>query len=37
MICDAEAFHVESRLEVQENGEQIFTRSWTFRFPRDHL
>ena len=35
MTCDAESFHVESELDVFENGEVIFTRSWSFAFPRD--
>ena len=37
MTCDAETFHVESTLEVQENGEVIFARSWDFDFPRDNV
>jgi len=37
MTCDAETFHVESTLDVYENDEKIFTRSWTFDFPRDHV
>jgi len=37
MTCDAEAFHVESTLDVHENGEVIFTRSWSFDFPRDQV
>ena len=37
MTCDAEAFHVESTLDVSENGEKIFTRSWRFDFPRDNV
>jgi hypothetical protein len=37
MTCDAEAFHVEARLDVNENGEVIFTRSWEFDFPRDQV
>ena len=35
MTCDAESFHVESELDVFENGEVIFTRSWSFAVPRD--
>jgi hypothetical protein len=37
MTCDAEAFHVEARVDVNENGEVIFTRSWEFDFPRDQV
>ena len=37
MTCNAETFHVESTLDVYENDEKIFTRSWTFDFPRDHV
>jgi uncharacterized protein len=37
MTCDAESFHVESRLDVHENGELVFTRSWRFDFPRDNV
>jgi hypothetical protein len=37
MTCDAETFHVESMLDVYENGEKIFTRSWSFDFPRDNV
>jgi uncharacterized protein len=37
MTCDAESFQVESRLDVEENGERIFTRSWSFSFPRDQV
>lgn len=35
MTSDAQAFQVESTLDVYENGDKIFTRSWTFTFPRD--
>jgi hypothetical protein len=37
MTCDAEAFHVEARLDVHETGEVVFTRSWSFDFPRDNV
>jgi hypothetical protein len=37
MTCDAEVFHVESTLDVHENGEAIFTRSWEFDFSRDQV
>jgi putative CocE/NonD family hydrolase len=37
MCADAEAFHVRSELTAYESGEQIFTRSWEHRFPRDHV
>jgi hypothetical protein len=35
MTADAEAFHVTTALEVVEQGERVFARSWTHRFPRD--
>jgi uncharacterized protein len=35
MTCDAESFHIESRLDVHENDERIFTRDWRFTIPRD--
>ena len=37
MTCDATHFHLETRLEVSENGTEIFRRSWQRAFPRDHL
>jgi hypothetical protein len=37
MTCDAEAFHVTSALDVYEGDEKVFARTWTFRFPRDHV
>ena len=36
MTCTADEFIVVSRLEVDEDGERIFEREWTHRFPRDH-
>jgi uncharacterized protein len=35
MTCDAEAFHVTIALDAYEGNERVFTRTWTFRFPRD--
>jgi hypothetical protein len=35
MTSDAEAFHVTTALEVLENGERIFARTWEHHFPRD--
>jgi hypothetical protein len=35
MTANAEAFHVTTALEVVEQGERVFARSWTHRFPRD--
>ncbi|HXV57814.1 MAG TPA: CocE/NonD family hydrolase [Gaiellaceae bacterium] len=35
MTSDAESFHVTSTLEVREGEQQVFARTWTFRFPRD--
>jgi uncharacterized protein len=37
MTCDAEAFDVTTTLEVAEGGERVFRRTWTYRFPRDHV
>jgi uncharacterized protein len=37
MRSDAESFHVESTLDVFENDERIFTRSWSFACPRDRV
>jgi hypothetical protein len=37
MTCDAETFRVEARLDVHENNEVIFTRTWNFDFPRDNV
>jgi hypothetical protein len=35
MTSDAEAFHVTTALEVFENGESVFARTWEHHFPRD--
>jgi uncharacterized protein len=37
MTSDLEAFHVTTTLEVSERDERIFERTWTHRFPRDHV
>jgi uncharacterized protein len=37
MTSDVEAFHVTTTLEVTENEAQVFARTWTYRFPRDHV
>ena len=37
MTCDAEAFHVATTLEVTEGDAPVFVRTWTYRFPRDHV
>ena len=37
MTADPEAFHVTTLLEVYERAARIFTRSWSHRFPRDHV
>jgi uncharacterized protein len=37
MTCDAEAFSVTTSLEVTEGDAQVFARTWTYRFPRDHV
>jgi uncharacterized protein len=37
MTCDAETFHVATTLEVTEGDAPVFARTWTQRFPRDHV
>jgi len=37
MTSDVEAFHVTTMLEVYERNARIFARTWTHRFPRDHV
>jgi hypothetical protein len=37
MTSDADTFHVESELTVTENENEVFTRSWRFAIPRDHV
>jgi hypothetical protein len=37
MTSDLEAFYVTTRLEVSERNAPIFERTWTHRFPRDHV
>ena len=37
MTGDDEAFHVSTTLEVTEGDSPVFARTWTYRFPRDHV
>jgi predicted acyl esterase len=37
MTSDRDSFQVETRLEVHEGDETIFSREWKFAFPRDHV
>jgi hypothetical protein len=37
MTSDRDNFHVQARLDVSENGEQIFSRDWSFSISRDHV
>ena len=37
MTCDATHFHLETRLEVSENGQEIFRRHWQKSFLRDYI
>jgi uncharacterized protein len=37
MTCDAETFQVTTTLEVTEGDASVFARTWTYRFPRDHV
>ena len=35
--ADARIFYLEADIEVSENGETLFERSWTPEIPRDHV
>jgi uncharacterized protein len=37
MTSDRDNFHVQARLDVSEDGEQIFSRGWSFSIPRDNV
>jgi hypothetical protein len=37
MSSDAESFHVTSALDAYEGETRVFARTWTWRFPRDHV
>src|SRR5262249_4888395 len=37
MSADAEAFHVTSALDAYEGRTRVFARTWSWRFPRDHV
>jgi hypothetical protein len=37
MTSDCDSFLVETRLDVSENEQQIFSREWSFTIPRDHV
>jgi len=37
MTCDAQDFIIETELRLFENGEEVFSRDWLERIPRDHL
>ena len=37
MTCDASHFHLETALQVDEDGREIFTRHWTRDIPRDFI
>ena len=37
MTCDAETFRVDTQLDVSENERRVFSRSWSFTIPRDHV
>jgi putative CocE/NonD family hydrolase len=37
MTSDAANFHVETKLTVTENENEVFTRTWRFAIPRDHV
>ena len=37
MTSDAANFHVETELTVTENENEVFTRTWRFAIPRDHV
>jgi hypothetical protein len=37
MTADAEAFNVTSALDAYEGATRVFARTWSWRFPRDHV
>jgi hypothetical protein len=37
MSADRDAFHVTSALDAYEGDTRVFARTWSFRFPRDHV
>jgi uncharacterized protein len=37
MTADRDSFHVTSALDAYEGETRIFARTWSFRFPRDHV
>jgi hypothetical protein len=37
MRSDRDSFLIETRLDVSENEQQIFSREWSFSIPRDHV
>jgi uncharacterized protein len=37
LTCDANAFLVQTDLDVWEGDESVFTRDWGFQIPRDHV
>ena len=37
MTSDADAFHVDDRLEAFEGDRRVFERTWNRTFPRDHI
>jgi putative CocE/NonD family hydrolase len=37
MTADAAHFHVSNQLDAYEGQTRIFTKSWSFKVPRDHL
>ena len=37
MTSDRASFQVAMQLDVSENGEEVFSREWTFTIPRDHV
>ena len=37
LTCDATHFHLQTELQVTENGEEFFARVWNRSFPRDFI
>jgi hypothetical protein len=37
MSADSESFYVTTSLSAFEGGTRVFTRTWDFSFPRDHV
>ena len=36
MTCSSDAFRVTTSVTAWAGNEQVFTKGWSFSFPRDH-